>query len=102
MNDNMTINYNFEWDPNKANENQNKHAVTFDEAATVFKDSKALSIYDTDHSEDEGRWLTLGISEKGRLMVVARTFREEGDDSAIIRIISSRKATKQELNTYGV
>ena len=101
MNGNMTINYNFEWDPNKANENQHKHAVTFDEAATVFKDSKALSIYDTDHSEDEDRWLTLGISEKGRLLVVAHTFREEGDDSVIIRIISSRKATKQELNTYG-
>ena len=66
-----------------------------------FKDSKALSIYDTDHSEDEDRWLTLGISEKGRLLVVAHTFREEGDDSVIIRIISSRKATKQELNTYG-
>ena len=97
----MTINYNFEWDPNKANENQHKHAVTFDEAATVFRDSKALSIYDTDHSEDEDRWLTLGISGKGRLLVVAHTFREERDDSVIIRIISSRKATKQELVNYG-
>ena len=60
-----------------------------------------MKFYDTDHSEDEDRWLTLGISEKGRLLVVAHTFREEGDDSVIIRIISSRKATKQELNTYG-
>jgi uncharacterized protein len=65
MDVNMTINYNFEWDPGKASGNMIKHGVTFDEAATVFKDSKAISIFDPDHSEDEERWLTLGISEKG-------------------------------------
>ena len=87
----MTINYNFEWDPNKASNNQYKHDVTFDEAATVFKDSKSLSIFDPDHSDEEDRWLTLGISKKGRLLVVAHTFREEGNDSIRIRIISVEK-----------
>ena len=96
MNGNMTINYNFEWDTNKASKNHYKHSVTFDEAVTVFKDSKALSIFDPDHSAEEDRWLTLGISEKGRLLVVSHTFREEGSDSVRIRIISSRKATKKE------
>jgi uncharacterized protein len=97
----MTIKYNFEWDPVKAHGNQIKHDVAFDEAATVFKDSKAISIFDPDHSEDEERWITLGISEKGRILIVVHTFKEEGDDSVIIRIISGRKATKKELKTYG-
>jgi hypothetical protein len=61
----MAINYNFEWDPIKAHDNRDKHAVTFDEAATVFRDSKALSIFDPDHSEAEDRWITMGISVKG-------------------------------------
>lgn len=62
----MAINYNFEWDPGKAHDNLGKHDVSFDEAATVFRDSKALSIFDPDHSENEDRWITMGISEKGR------------------------------------
>ena len=97
----MTINYNFEWDPRKALDNQEKHSITFDEAATVFRDSMALSIFDPDHSETENRWITLGISEKGRLLIVIHTFREESEDAVTIRIISSRKATKQEFKTYG-
>jgi len=75
--------------------------LSFDEAATVFKDSRALSIFDPDYSENEDRWITMGISEKGRLLVVIHTFREESDNDVIIRIISSRKATKQEIKTYG-
>ena len=97
----MSVNYNFEWDPTKDRENRNKHDVAFDEATTVFKDSKALSIFDPDHSEAEDRWITMGISEKGRLLIVIHTFREESEDAATIRIISSRKATKQETKTYG-
>ncbi|UCF82003.1 MAG: BrnT family toxin [Desulfobacteraceae bacterium] len=97
----MSVNYNFEWDPTKDRENRNKHGVAFDEAATVFKDSKALSIFDPDHSEAEDRWITMGISEKGRLLIVIHTFREESEDAVTIRIISSRKATKQETKTYG-
>jgi len=97
----MVMNYNFEWDPIKARDNQDKHAVTFDEAATVFKDSKAISIFDPDHSETEDRWITLGISEKGRLLTVVHTFQKESEDAVKVRVISSRKATKQEIKTYG-
>jgi uncharacterized DUF497 family protein len=97
----MSINYNFEWDPRKAHDNRDKHGVTFEEAATVFRDSKALSIFDPDHSEAEDRWITMGISGKGRLLIVSHTFQEESDDAGIVRIISSRKATRQETKTYG-
>jgi hypothetical protein len=97
----MTVNYNFEWDPRKAYDNQDKHDVSFDEAATVFRDSKAISIFDPDHSETEDRWVTMGISDKGRLLIVIHTFQEESDDTVTIRIISSRKATNQETKTYG-
>jgi uncharacterized DUF497 family protein len=97
----MTINYNFEWDPVKAHDNQDKHGITYDEAATVFRDSKAFSIFDPDHSETEDRWITMGISEKGRLLIVIHTFHEKSDNAVTIRIISSRKATKQETKKYG-
>jgi uncharacterized protein len=97
----MAIDYNLEWDPKKALDNRDKHGVAFDEAATVFRDSKALSIFDPDHSESEDRWITIGISEKGRVLVVNHTFREESERTVTIRIISSRKATKQETKTYG-
>ena len=97
----MATNYNFEWDSRKARDNRDKHGVTFDEAATVFRDSKALSIFDPDHSETEDRWITLGISEKGRSLIVIHTFREESEGAVAIRIISSRKASKQEIKTYG-
>ena len=97
----MTLNYNFEWDPQKAHDNRDKHGVTFDEATTVFKDSQALSLFDPDHSETEERWITMGISEKGRLLIVIHTFREESDNAVEIRIISSRKAAKHETKTYG-
>ena len=97
----MPVNYNFEWDPIKARENWNKHNVAFDEAATIFRDSKALSIFDPDHSETENRWITMGISEKGRLLIVNHTYREEGGEEFTIRIFSSRKATKKETKKYG-
>jgi hypothetical protein len=97
----MALNYNFEWDPRKGRDNYDKHGVAFDEAATVFRDLKALSIFDLDHNESEDRWITMGISEKGRLLIVIHTFREDSADTFSIRIISSRKATKQETKTYG-
>ena len=97
----MAVNYNFEWDPTKARYNLNKHGVAFDEAATVFKDPKAISIFDPDHSETEDRWVTMGISEKGRLLIVNHTFRKEIEDAITIRVISSRKATERETTSYG-
>ena len=83
----MAVNYNFEWDPTKARENLDKHGVALDEGATIFKDSNALSIFDPDHSEIEDRWITMGISEKGRLLIVNHTFREESEEEVKIRII---------------
>lgn len=77
----MTTNYNFEWNPKKAKLNHHNHGVAFDEAATVFKDSNAVSIFDHDHSETEERWITLGISKKGRLLIVIHTFLEDSQDS---------------------
>lgn len=97
----MIANYNFEWDPGKALDNSSKHGITFEEAATVFQDSKAISIFDPDHSENEERWITMGISGKGKLLIVIHTFREESEDVILIRIISSRKASKQEAKQYG-
>jgi uncharacterized DUF497 family protein len=97
----MAVNYNFEWDPTKARDNLDKHGVAFEEAATVFKDSKAISIFDPDHSETEDRWVTMGISEKGRLLLVIHTFRKESEEAVTIRIISGRKATKHETVSYG-
>ncbi len=61
----------------------------------------ALSIFDPDHSEIEDRWITMGISEKGRLLIVNHTFREESEEEITIKIISSRKATKKETKNYG-
>jgi len=101
MSDKMTVNYNFEWDPQKAHDNRVNHGVTFDEGATIFKDPWALSVFDPDHSDFEERWITMGISEKGRLLVMIHTFREESESAVTIRIISSRKATKHETKTYG-
>ena len=92
--------YDFEWDTDKARENRTKHKASFEEAATVFLDPRALSIYDTEHSEAEDRWLTLGISSAGRLMVVCHTYQKETEALATIRIISCRKASKREINQY--
>jgi uncharacterized DUF497 family protein len=96
------MNYNFEWDPNKALSNKRKHGVSFEEAATVFLDPMALTIYDPDHSTIEDRWITLGISRTGRLLVVCHTFRDENKESVIIRIFSTRKATRQEMKQYNM
>ena len=97
----MIVNYNFEWDPKKEKDNRDKHDVAFDEAASVFRDSKALSVFDPDHNATEDRWVTMGIFEKGRLLMVIHTFREENENDITIRIISSRKSTKQETKNYG-
>ncbi|MEW6186742.1 MAG: BrnT family toxin [Thermodesulfobacteriota bacterium] len=96
-----SVNYNFEWDPRKAHDNLQKHGEAFDEAASVFKDHRSLSVFDLNHNESEDRWITLGLSESGRLLVVIHTYREGSEEDVAIRIISSRKATKQETKKYG-
>jgi uncharacterized protein len=86
---------NFEWDENKALTNRAKHGVTFEEAATVFGDPLSLTISDPAHSQTEDRFIILGTSHNGKLLVVVHT---ERDDS--IRIISARRATRKERKNY--
>ena len=88
---------NFEWDENKAATNQQKHGITFQEAATVFQDEDALQIFDPDHSKAEDRFILLGMSSILRILVVCHCYRANDD---VIRIISARKATRNESSTY--
>ena len=85
----------FEWDPEKAAENERKHGVSFDEAATAFGDPLSLTIPDPDHSEQEDRFILLGESFRARLIVVVHT--DRGDR---IRLISARLATRNERRSY--
>lgn len=85
----------FRWDPRKAASNLKKHGVDFREAATVFNDSLSTTFRDLDHSEREQRFLTIGQSIGGRVLVIAHT--EESDN---IRIISARLATRREQSFY--
>jgi uncharacterized DUF497 family protein len=93
------VKYNFEWDSSKARSNQSKHGVSFQQASQVFKDSMALTLFDEEHSLDEERWTTLGQLPNGQYLVVIHTFVQQGD-RVDIRIISARKATKNEIRQY--
>ena len=92
--------YQFEWDPTKAQQNLRDHGIAFERAAAVFLDPQALSEFDEEHSEDEERWLTLGFDRTGTLLVVCHTYREETAVRARIRLILARKATKNEAKQY--
>ena len=87
----------FEWDDHKSRENQRKHKVSFEEAQTVFLDENAIRFFDPDHSQDEDRFLMLGMSFKLHVLVVCHCYRQE---DSVIRIISARKANKQEQSDY--
>ncbi len=87
----------FEWNGNKAAENRKKHGVTFEEAQSVFADDKALLIEDPDHSDNEERFILLGLSAGLRILIVCHCYRENDD---IIRIFSARKATLKERRQY--
>lgn len=95
------MNYDFEWDTNKARLNLRKHGVSFEQAATVFRDPRAVSVFDAAHNRTEDRWITLGISASGGLLVVHHTFEEVNRMTVRIRIISSRHPTKNEVEQYG-
>jgi uncharacterized DUF497 family protein len=94
------LNYNFEWDTDKAKKNVSKHKISFELAATIFLDPYALSIHDSDHSEIEDRWITMGISRNGNILTIVHTFNEMDDLNVSIRIISARKSTKNEIKQY--
>ena len=87
----------FEWDESKNQANQLKHGISFEETQSVFYDENALRFFDPDHSQDEDRFLMLGLSSRMRLLVVCHCFRE---NDRVIRIISARKANKLEASSY--
>lgn len=87
----------FEWSDRKAALNQRKHGVLFTEAITIWRDPHSLEIFDPDSSQKEERWVRMGISEIGRLLVVVYVERSE---RFLIRIISERKATLREMESY--
>ena len=87
----------FEWHPSKATANLKKHQVSFEEAQTVFYDEFAVQFFDEDHSEEEDRFLMLGMSVHSKLLIVCHCERDGGE---VIRIISARKATKRESAFY--
>ncbi len=87
----------FEWDEKKNYSNRKKHGVWFEEAQQVFDDAAALRYFDQEHSENEDRFLLLGMSASNRTLVVVFCERER---PSVIRIISARKATQKELKFY--
>ncbi|MEB3229055.1 MAG: BrnT family toxin [Synechocystis sp.] len=86
---------NFEWDEQKARSNLAKHGVSFKEAQTVFDDPLYIDFYDPDHSETENRYIVIGVSSVGRILLVSYAEREGS-----IRIISARQGTRQEIKVY--
>jgi uncharacterized DUF497 family protein len=93
--------YRFEWDPDKAEKNAKDHGVTFEQAATVLLDARLLSQIDDEHSDEEERWVSLGVDKSMRLLIVCHTYRKITERSASIRIFSARKATRHESKDYG-
>jgi uncharacterized DUF497 family protein len=85
----------YEWDDNKATANLSKHEVSFDETVTVFDDPLYVDFYDPDHSDEEHRYIIIGASQQGRLLLVSYTERDD-----IIRLISSREVTPSERKVY--
>lgn len=88
------------WDPTKAKSNRAKHGVTFAQAATVLLDPMAITVFDIAHSVDEERWFTLGRSRQGSLLAVAHTYQVTGPNTARVRLISARPATRRERDQY--
>ena len=87
----------FKWDDEKEKINIRKHGISFDEARTVFYDEKAIQFFDPDHSEEEDRFILLGISFKLRILVVCHCFRES---ETVVRLFSARKADRDEEQEY--
>lgn len=89
--------FSFEWDREKSRNNQEKHGVSFEEAKAAFFDEDGLLIHDPDHSEDEDRFILLGLSASLRVLVVCHCYRDDGN---VIRLISARRADRSESSEY--
>ncbi len=87
----------FDWDPNKNRSNQKDHGVSFEEAETVFYDDNARLIADPEHSQEEDRFILLGLSRRLRILLVVHCYRR---DDEVVRIISARKASRGEQKNY--
>ena len=92
--------YEFDWDPAKDRANVHKHGISFRQAAGIFRDPNQFSLYDEEHSEIEDRWVTLGIDASGVLRVVIHTFEQVEEEVWKVRIISARKADRDEEKQY--
>lgn len=90
----------FEWDRNKAKSNFRKHKIGFDEAKTVFQDKRLVTFPDEFHSDEESRYVSIGVSENSRMLLVIHTELDVSPDTILIRIISCRKATPLERKIY--
>ena len=89
----------FEWDANKSRSNLNKHKVSFEEAKTLFNDPFLLTFPDEYHPDHEERYISIGLSSRGRILLVVHTEQRE-NDNLTVRLISCRKATPSERRTY--
>ena len=93
--------YVFDWDPQKAQINIQKHReMGFDRATSIFRDPHILSLFDEEHSRDEERWVSLGIDSTGVLLIVIHTFEQVTSELVDIRLISARKANAEEIQIY--
>lgn len=92
--------FDFSWDDRKARTNLAKHGVSFRLASSVFGDPLSVTIFDEDHSDDEERWVTLGRAENGSVLVVIHTTEEVSANELHIRIISARRADRDEVKDY--
>ena len=96
----MKTHYDFDWDRTKARGNLIKHGVSFERATAIFRDPNLLSIPDVEHSDNEERWLTIGIDGHGVILVVCHTFETLQPTRFRIRIFSARKGSRKEKEQY--
>ncbi len=91
--------YVFDWDPAKEQQNRSKHGVSFRQTMTVFRDAHAVTVYDAGHDDQEDRWVTIGRTANGLLLVLVHTH-HGSSQKAMIRIISARRATRRERRDF--
>jgi uncharacterized DUF497 family protein len=94
------VRYDFDWDPGKERANIRKHGISFRQAANIFRDPNQFTLYDQEHSQNEDRWITIGIDNTGVLRIVIHTFEQIEEDVWRIRMISARKANRDEEKQY--
>lgn len=92
--------FEFEWDDAKAESNLAKHGVNFTDAMSVLLDPLAITRFDEEHSEDEERWVSVGRAANGQLLLAVHTFSATGPNTALLRLISARPATRREREQY--